>query len=485
MTDVCVIGAGPVGLALAAALRLRNPAASVVVLDRGDARPDDGKAVAFRPETRAFLKELGAWPEREQPLRRAEVSFPSPFPPLHLRAEDGRAEGGRTEDGRAEDGSDESPALAFIAPHDAVRDLLLAKVGDIVRPMSVLELRNGDDFAEAVCRETTKPSSRRSSVGTHDSDAPASGSGDGSDSGSGEGFDKTTIRAKAVVVACAFSNLPPGFGVVRDYDYGQCALTFSADADAFPPDTAFERFTSRGILTLVSRAPALAGMDKVDGADGTGRTDGTDGMNGAERVGGVDGWGGMGGRIGVVICAGSESGAEWNGLSDASLSLRIDNEFGGRFGLRAGGPRLAHAPRLRRIMPLARGRIFLAGQAATIVHPVGAQGLNLALRDANILSQMLSDSLSGLSEPSSGFPEPSSGFSEPTSAPIPIPDLARHYTESRRRDHFTVATATHTLALLARRRMFPLRIAGGLFCALASPPFAAPLRAQLAKAATQ
>ena len=461
MTDVCVIGAGPVGLALAAALRLRNPAASVVVLDRGDARPDDGKAVAFRPETRAFLKELGAWPEREQPLRRAEVSFPSPFPPLHLRAEDGRAE----------DGSDNSPALAFIAPHDAVRDLLLAKVGDIVRPLSVLELRDGDDFAEAVCRATTKPSSRRSSVGTHDSDAPASGSGDGSDSGSGEGFDKTTIRAKAVVVACAFSNLPSGFGVVRDYDYGQCALTFSADADDFPPDTAFERFTSRGILTLVSRAPALAGMDKVDGADGTGGTDGTDGMNGAERVGGV------GGRIGVVICAGSESGAEWNGLSDASLSLRIDNEFGGRFGLRVSGPRLAHAPRLRRTMPLARGRIFLAGQAATIVHPVGAQGLNLALRDANILSQMLSDSLSG-------FPEPSSGFPEPTSASIPIPDLARHYTESRRRDHFTVATATHTLALLARRRMFPLRIAGGLFCTLVSPPFAAPLRAQLAKAAT-
>jgi p-hydroxybenzoate 3-monooxygenase len=43
------------------------------------------------------------------------------------------------------------------------------------------------------------------------------------------------------------------------------------------------------------------------------------------------------------------------------------------------------------VEPMQRGRLFLAGDAAHIVPPTGAKGMNLALADVNVLAQALSD----------------------------------------------------------------------------------------------
>ena len=385
--DICVVGAGPIGLALAAALRLRGGRFETVVLDRGETREDDGKSVAFGPRAQNFLQELNAWPKNNKPIRRAEVSFAPlsdsacKFPPLRPLI----LEGG------------EGSALASIAPHEEARAALLSQVKDCVRTATVLEVRDAGDFAEIELRDA-KP-----------------------------------IRAKLAVLACAFSRLPRGFAA-RDFDYGQCAMTLSGEIEnnegGWDGETAYEYFSPDGILTLVPR--------------GTG-----------ER--------GLGG-VGVVICAGSGVGAEWSGLSDAGMSSRLSAMFAGRgFRIRIDGARRTYAPQLRRVSPLGRGRIICIGQGASIVHPIGAQGLNLALRDANILAETLA-SCGGLEGDGAG-------------------SLASKFSRQRTRDHRGIATATHLLALLARRRGFPLRLAGAAFSTLAASDLAAPLRARLSKTA--
>ena len=373
--DICVIGAGPVGLAFAAALKRRCPRLSLVVLDRGENRPDDGKSVAFGARAQSFLRENGAWPNREKPILRAEVSFP-PFPPLLLQA-------------------DENAPLARIAPHEEVRNALLSQAQEEIQsPVAVAGFRDNGEFAEAELR------------------------------------DSPPARAKLLVLACVFSPMPNGFEV-RNFDYGQCAIALSGKVEnkkGWDGETAFECFSPNGILTLVPRfgEPNL---------------------------------------VGAVICAGAAAGAEWNGLSDDALSQRLSAPFAAKgFNIRVSGARKVYAPQLRRVLPRGRGRIVCIGQGATIVHPIGAQGLNLALRDANALASAIAEAPENLDQPEAG-------------------GLAEKFARNRARDHFRIVAATHSLALLARRRAMPLRAAGGLFCAMASAEQAAPLRAKALKVA--
>ena len=393
--DICVIGAGPVGLAFALALQKRSAGRRAVILDRGQARPDDGKSVAFGPHSRAFLRELDAWPSHEKPIRRAEISF-SVFPDL-------KRGGGRGGFRPLELRADGESALAYVASHEEVRAALFSQVRENARTGMVLGIRDAGDFAEVRFQES--------------------------------GGEIELVRAKLAVLACEFPRMPAGF-TVRDFDYGQCALALSGKAesegrecDGWDGETAYEHFSPDGLVTLVPR---------------TGAAD-----------------------LGAVICAGSAAGAQWGVLSDSALSSRIGGMFaGGGFGVRMSGARMAYAPHLRRVRPLGLGRVVCIGQGATTVHPIGAQGLNLALRDADSLAAMLSGSQ--LDE--------ESGWAGGAGA---------EHARRREGDHFRTCAATHSLALLARRRGFPLRIAGGIFAALMSADAAAPLRARMTQAAAR
>jgi p-hydroxybenzoate 3-monooxygenase len=75
---------------------------------------------------------------------------------------------------------------------------------------------------------------------------------------------------------------------------------------------------------------------------------------------------------------------------------RVWEELHARLG--AGGPALQEGPVLQKsitgmrsfvVEPMRCGRLFLAGDAAHIVPPTGAKGLNLAVADVRVLAQAL------------------------------------------------------------------------------------------------
>lgn len=84
---------------------------------------------------------------------------------------------------------------------------------------------------------------------------------------------------------------------------------------------------------------------------------------------------------------------------DAARLLELDDdgfaaEFGAAFGERLGrlvpvGPRMAVPLRLKLASRITSRRVVLAGNAAQTMHPVAAQGLNLGLRDAVELAELL------------------------------------------------------------------------------------------------
>ena len=56
--------------------------------------------------------------------------------------------------------------------------------------------------------------------------------------------------------------------------------------------------------------------------------------------------------------------------------------------------------------PMRHGRLFLAGDAAHIVPPTGAKGLNLAVADVTVLATALTELLARRARPSSPTPTP-------------------------------------------------------------------------------
>ncbi|HYZ15128.1 MAG TPA: 4-hydroxybenzoate 3-monooxygenase [Candidatus Acidoferrum sp.] len=91
-------------------------------------------------------------------------------------------------------------------------------------------------------------------------------------------------------------------------------------------------------------------------------------------------------------CAPDENLAEW---PDARIWAELQARLGGE-----SSPRLSEGPILQKgvtamrsfvVEPMQYGRLFLAGDAAHIVPPTGAKGMNLAVADVWVLSRALSD----------------------------------------------------------------------------------------------
>jgi 2-octaprenyl-6-methoxyphenol hydroxylase len=134
-------------------------------------------------------------------------------------------------------------------------------------------------------------------------------------------------------------------------DYGQTAIVCNVTMGLPHDGTAYERFSPHGPLALLP----------LDGA-----------------------------RMVAVNCVATADASGWFALSDAGYCARLDDRFGGRLG----GFRSCGA---RRAYPLARvvagrqvaDRAVLLGGAALTLHPNGAQGFNVALRDVAALAEVL------------------------------------------------------------------------------------------------
>jgi 2-octaprenyl-6-methoxyphenol hydroxylase len=97
-------------------------------------------------------------------------------------------------------------------------------------------------------------------------------------------------------------------------------------------------------------------------------------------------------RCGLVLTVPAETAAEVTALDDAGYIALAQQRFGWRLGkLSRPGKRHPYAIRRVAARKLIASRAVLVGNAAQTVHPIGAQGFNLGLRDALTLAELVAD----------------------------------------------------------------------------------------------
>jgi 2-octaprenyl-6-methoxyphenol hydroxylase len=157
---------------------------------------------------------------------------------------------------------------------------------------------------------------------------------------------RETWRARLVVAADGTrSRLRDAAGIGADaHDYGQHLFVFAAQADRPHDGTAFERFSPHGPLALLPMA---------------------------------------GGRYGGLCGVATADVAGVAALDDAAFADYFQQRFGWRAGRLVRVGARTHYP-LARVLAdrLVAPRLALVGNAAQTIHPIGAQGFNLGLRDA-------------------------------------------------------------------------------------------------------
>jgi 2-octaprenyl-6-methoxyphenol hydroxylase len=99
-------------------------------------------------------------------------------------------------------------------------------------------------------------------------------------------------------------------------------------------------------------------------------------------------------RAGVVLSVPTADAGRVAALDDAAFLDLVHERFGYKLGRLARAGRRVSYP-LRRVFArrLAAPRTVLVGNAAQTLHPIGAQGFNLGLRDALTLAEMLLDNV--------------------------------------------------------------------------------------------
>jgi len=160
--------------------------------------------------------------------------------------------------------------------------------------------------------------------------------------------DEAGMRARLLVLADGGQNRRTRHG----RDYRQQAIVAEVTAEHPRAGVAWERFTAEGPLALLPFED----------------------------------------RYALVWSVRPASAVELLGLSDSDFLARLREIFGGRLGnFTSVGPRSTFPLSLRygKIVPAAR--VLAIGNAAQTLHPVAGQGLNLGLRDAWELAQMLLD----------------------------------------------------------------------------------------------
>ncbi len=127
-------------------------------------------------------------------------------------------------------------------------------------------------------------------------------------------------------------------------------------------------------------------------------------------------------------------------LPDAEFNAEIARRFGDHLGwTKSAGPRWSYPLRFHLARDYVRPRFALAGDAAHGIHPLAGQGLNLGLKDAGALADVVLDAARlGLD--------------------FGTLDVLKRYERWRRFDSFTLAAATDGLNRLFSNDFAPLRL---------------------------
>lgn len=201
-TDIAIIGGGPVGAALA--LALRDSALSVTVLEaRAMVASDDPRPIALSHGSRLLLERLGAW----------DALAPTPIAQIHVSQQGGF--------GRVALCATEAnvPALGYVVDYSLVFAAL-------------------SEAAHAACRYQL--GARASAIYDDDNCARVAYV---------QNHALATLRARLLVIADGGDI--EGLAPAKVTDYGQCALTARVRTSLAHQHTAYERFTRDGPLALL------------------------------------------------------------------------------------------------------------------------------------------------------------------------------------------------------------------------------------------
>ncbi|QWT20245.1 2-octaprenyl-6-methoxyphenyl hydroxylase [Bacillus sp. NP157] len=163
----------------------------------------------------------------------------------------------------------------------------------------------------------------------------------------------TQVRSPLIVGADGTqSGIRAQLGIAtREYDYAQALFVSTMMPARDPQGRAFERFTDEGPVAVLPLA---------------------------ER------------RIGVVLTVSADRADEVAALDDNAFAAFAQERFGWRLGrLSRPGKRVPYPIRRVAAEVLTSDRAVLVGNAAQTVHPIGAQGFNLGLRDALTLAELV------------------------------------------------------------------------------------------------
>lgn len=195
-----------------------------------------------------------------------------------------------------------------------------------------------------------------------------------------------------------------GIGVVR-WDYPQAGIVATVHHERPHNGTAYEHFLPSGpfaILPLTGNRSSLVWTERRDIA------------------------------------------ARMMGLDQVGFEAEIAKRFGKHLGsVHQEGPRWSYPLRFHLAREYVKPRFALAGDAAHGIHPIAGQGLNLGLRDAAALADVLTEA-AGLGQD------------------IGALDVLRRYEQWRRFDSFTQAMTMDALNRLFSNDIAPLRLARDL-----------------------
>ena len=169
------------------------------------------------------------------------------------------------------------------------------------------------------------------------------------------GGEERDIEARLVVGADGSDSLvraQVGIGA-QEHDYGQSLFVCTVACERDVPDCAFERFSDEGPVALLPLPNQ---------------------------------------RRGLVLTVSADRHDEVAVMDDAAFIALAQQRLGWRLGkLSRPGKRFVH--RIHRVLAgaVTAPRAVLVGNAAQTVHPIGAQGFNLGLRDALTFAELAAD----------------------------------------------------------------------------------------------
>jgi len=164
-----------------------------------------------------------------------------------------------------------------------------------------------------------------------------------------------TLSARLVIAADgAQSVVREAAGIAhRHWDYGQAAIIANALTQKFHDHVAYERFTPQGAMAVLPLTDA---------------------------------------RVGLVWTVPNDRASQILAWSDAEFTEHFQRDFGFRLGRFVKVGARHHYPlALIRSDTHIAARMAVIGNAAQMLHPIAGQGLNLGLRDAATLAEVLAD----------------------------------------------------------------------------------------------